>query len=80
MVSMSGQIANLMGAKLMPHEKELNQAVLSLLDHKNDGSLDEELIVLIKERKKESKRIPLSSRVRRIQKLADYAGVANDEL
>ena len=80
MVPMSGQIANLMGAKLMPHEKELNQAVLSLLDHKNDGSLDEELIVLIKERKKESKRIPLSSRVRRIQKLADYAGVANDEL
>ncbi len=64
----------------MPHEKELIQAVLSLLDHKNDGSLDEELIVLIKERKKESERIPLSSRVRRIQKLADYAGVANDEL
>tara|TARA_B100000767_G_C19686699_1_gene502094 strand:- start:678 stop:914 length:237 start_codon:yes stop_codon:yes gene_type:complete len=76
----TGQIANLMGAKLMPHEKELIQAVLSLLDHKNDGSLDEELIVLIKERKKESERIPLSSRVRRIQKLADYAGVANDEL
>ena len=77
---MREQIANLMGAKLKAHEKELIQAVLSLLDYKNDGSLDEELIVLIKERKKESKRMPLSSRVRRIQKLADYAGVANDEL
>lgn len=77
---MRSTLANLMGTMLMSHEKEIIQAVLSLLDNKNDKSLDEGLIDLIKERKNENKGRPLSRMESRVQHLAYHAGVANDEL
>jgi hypothetical protein len=77
---MRAKRANLMGTMLMSHEKEIIQAVLSLLDNKNDKSLDERLIDLIKERKKQNKERRLSRIESRVQHLAYHAGVANDEL
>lgn len=74
------EIANQrMGAELMSHEKKIIQAVLSLLDNKNDNGLDERVIDLIKERKERKVR-HLSRMESRVQHLASHAGVANNEL